>query len=123
MPRQLQFALLLCLLAWSASAASHAIITASKPRHGAILKHAPQTATLHFNSKIERSVTQIVLQTVAGEETVLAAIPGKDITSMTVKLPGLSPGVFRVVYRVLSADGHVTEGYVQFTLLKAESAQ
>jgi copper resistance protein C len=39
---------------------------------------------------------------------------------MTLEAPALRPGAYRVVYRVLSTDGDVVEGKVEFVVVGAE---
>jgi len=42
-----------------------------------------------------------------------------DAARLVVPLTPLAPGIYIVRYRVLAADGHVTEGALRFTIQAA----
>ncbi len=44
-------------------------------------------------------------------------VDSSDDTLLTVSLPQLAPGTYRVVWRVLSVDTHVTEGDFSFDVV------
>jgi len=49
----------------------------------------------------------------------VARAGGEDAARLIVPLSPLAPGVYIVRYRVLAADGHVTEGALRFTIQAA----
>jgi copper resistance protein C len=106
-----------CLvLALVASAHGHAIIIHSEPADG---EHgsAPHRLLLHFNSRIEKTLCSVVLVGPArGHIVVLHQAPGGTPDTLTYPIPALSPGAYQARWKVLSSDGHLTEGRVSFSV-------
>jgi len=102
-------------------AAAHAIVLESVPARDAVLDRAPERVILRFNSKIEKRLSRITLAT--GKE---APVPVSILTAgadadqqpdrLVVPLRPLPPGGYVLRYKVLSADGHITEGALKFTV-------
>ncbi len=102
-------------------AAAHAIVLESVPTRDAVLERSPQQVILRFNSKIEKRLARVTLAARGG-----ASIPvsiandgrGQDLEPdrLVVPLKALPPGSYVLRYKVLSADGHVTEGALRFTV-------
>ena len=110
------------LLAVSAGPArAHAIVLEASPAHEAVLAAPPARVILRFNSKIEHALSRVTLETAAGRPVALpvARASGEDAARLVVPLSPLAPGVYIVRYRVLAADGHVTEGALRFTIQAA----
>ena len=102
-------------------AAAHAIVLESVPARDAVLNHAPERVILRFNSKIEKRLSRITLST-AGATPLPVSIatdgPGAEAQPdrLVVPLRPLPPGNYVLRYKVLSADGHITEGALRFTV-------
>ena len=106
-------------------AAAHAIVLESVPARDAVLDRAPERVILRFNSKIEKRLSRITLAT--GKET---PVPVSILTDsadgdqqpdrLVVLLRPLPPGGYVLRYKVLSADGHITEGALKFTVKGSE---
>ena len=110
------------LLAGSAGPArAHAIVLEASPSHDAVLTAPPARVILRFNSKIEHALSRVTIETAAGRPVALpvARAGGEDAARLIVPLSPLAPGVYIVRYRVLAADGHVTEGALRFTIQAA----
>lgn len=106
------------LLALPAASRAHALLVDSTPRDGATIRSAPGAVRLVFNSRIEKRLTRFALSD-GGREVPLP--PGRDgadepPNQLTVPLPELQPGAYRLSYRVMAADGHATPGILTFTL-------
>jgi methionine-rich copper-binding protein CopC len=102
-------------------AAAHAIVLESVPARDAVLERAPERVILRFNSKIEKRLSRITLAT--GKEPpvpVSILTDGADVDQqpdrLVVPLRPLPPGGYVLRYKVLSADGHITEGALKFTV-------
>ena len=109
------------LLPGAVPAAAHAIVLESVPAPGAVLARAPERVTLRFNSKIEKRLTRVTLANRDGAAPLVSIAsdgPGGDREPdrIVIPLPALPPGHFVIRYKVLSADGHVTEGALRFTV-------
>ena len=103
-----------------APAAAHAIVLQSEPAAGAVLASAPERVVLRFNSKIEKRLSRATLAASGGSPVALdvASAPAGDGEPDRLVLPltKLSPGAYVVRYKVLSVDGHITEGALRFTI-------
>lgn len=113
---------LLGLLVGSAGPArAHAIVLEASPAHEAVLLAAPGRIVLRFNSRIEHALSRVTIETGTGRAVALpvAGATDQDAARLVVPLSPLAPGIYIVRYRVLAADGHVTEGALRFTIRAA----
>lgn len=105
-------------------AQGHAIILESEPRRDATVA-MPRRLVLRFNSRLEKSLCSV--QLVGGPERRSVALlrPEADAAPDTLAypLPPLPPGSYQVRWKVMAADGHVTEGAVPFTVTGPAPAQ
>jgi len=102
-------------------AAAHAIVLESVPARDAVLDRAPERVILRFNSKIEKRLSRITLATGKQEPVPVSILTdGADVDQqpdrLIVPLRPLPPGGYVLRYKVLSADGHITEGALKFTV-------
>lgn len=104
-----------CVLALGTDLGAHAILAGSDPRHGAVLDESPPRVLFRFNAALEHTVTRVNLVDVSKTRTPLRRVESR-LDRVVVELPPLAPGVYTVVYRVLARDGHVTEGFIRFTI-------
>ncbi len=76
---------------------------------------APRTLTIRFNNRIEKPLSRLRLFGERGAPIPLAA-PDADgpADRLTVALPPLAPGTYRVRWQVLSTDGHIVDGDFSF---------
>jgi methionine-rich copper-binding protein CopC len=110
------------LLAGSAGPArAHAIVLEASPAHDSVLAAPPTRLVLRFNSKIEHALSRVTIETAIGRPVALpvARATEQDAARLVVPLSPLAPGTYIVRYRVLAADGHVTEGALRFTIRAA----
>ncbi|BDG03134.1 copper resistance CopC family protein [Anaeromyxobacter oryzae] len=102
-----------------AVASAHAALLESTPRDGEVVAASPAVAVLRFNSRIEKRLTRAVLTGEDGKPVALAPAPeGSDDPPdrVSLQLPPLASGAYRLTYRVLAADGHATPGLIRFTV-------
>jgi methionine-rich copper-binding protein CopC len=102
-------------------AAAHAIVLESSPAADAVLSRPPERVVLRFNSKIEKNLTRVTItgsdrvpRPVTLDESEGSADPSPD--RFVGRLDPLAPGRYVIRYKVLSADGHITEGAIRFTV-------
>ena len=98
--------------------AAHAIVLESSPAHDAALAESPARIVLRFNSRIEAALSRVTIETVNGKPVALPAArdAGGEVNRLVVPVGPLAPGTYIVRYRVLAADGHVTEGALRFSV-------
>lgn len=98
-------------------ARAHALVLESSPRTGEVLKVPPSRVFLRFNSRIEKGLSLVRVTGPAGRPVPLqVATPDRSPDRLVFPLPSLPPGTYLVRWKVLSADGHVTEGAFRFTV-------
>lgn len=96
---------------------AHAIVLESTPERDAQLAEAPHEVVLRFNSKIEHTLSRVSIQTAGARPVPLAVAAGAAAPDrLVIPLSRLAPGTYVVRYRVLAADGHLTEGSLRFTI-------
>lgn len=116
-------ALALCaaLLAQDPGAAgAHAIVLESEPAAGAKLADPPTRIYFRFNSKIEKRLSHVTLTAADGRPVPLPVPADGSERPDRIVLPlgSLRPGAYVARYKVLAADGHITEGALRFTVLE-----
>jgi len=72
---------------------------------------------LHFNSRIEVKLSRAMLVSRDQPERPLELVAGKAPGDVLVRLPALTSGNYALRYRVLAADGHVTEDTIRFSVV------
>jgi copper transport protein len=124
MRRRLAVAAVLGIIgAWPAGLASvsaHAIIVESSPRQEESAP-APRRLVLRFNGRIEKGLCSVQLVGPGGRTiALLRQEPDTPPDTLAYPMPALDPGAYQARWRVMSADGHVTEGAVPFTVVPRE---
>ena len=108
---------LVAVALWAPRAAAHALVLESSPRVNEALAASPARIFLRFNSRIEKGLSSIRVMGPAGRPVPLpVAAPDRSPDRLVAPLPTLQPGTYLVRWKVLSADGHVTEGVFRFTV-------
>lgn len=103
-------------------ARAHAIILESAPRHEESLP-SPKRIVLRFNSRLEKPLCSLQLVG-PGKKTIALMRQEPDTAADTLSylVPPLEPGAYQARWKVMAADGHVTEGIVLFSVLAPEPA-
>ena len=101
-------------------ARAHAIILESAPRQAESLA-SPKRLVLRFNSRLEKPLCSV--QLIGPRQKTIALLRQEaDSSADTLEyvLPPLDPGAYQARWKVMAADGHVTEGIVLFTVTTPE---
>jgi hypothetical protein len=99
---------------------AHAVITSSSIGDAPLAAGQPTQVTLHFNSAIEASHSTVSVVGADGKPTRLELVPGEhEPGTLVIALPALPAGSYALRYRVLAADGHVTENVLRFRVAAA----
>ena len=109
----------LVILLWGATGAgAHAFLDRADPRVGSTIRTSPTQVRLWFTESLEPafSSVQVVNETGQrvdkGDNQVDPATPNL----LRISLPPLTSGTYKVIWRVLSVDSHVTEGDFTFRI-------
>lgn len=114
--------LTVCVLAWAASAAppahAHAFLDDATPAVGSTVRRSPPRVELWFTHEIEPAFSTVRVLDQGNHRLDKDDAKGdpRDATLLQVSLPQLAPGRYRVEWRVLSVDTHITEGDFSFVV-------
>ncbi len=99
------------------SVQAHAFIDHTQPAVGGTVKTPPTEVRLWFTVNLEEGSSRMRVMNATGEEVNLkdTRVDPKDHRVLSVSLPpALPPGAYKVIWRAVSADTHVTEGDYTF---------
>ena len=107
---------LTALLLGAGVAWSHAFLERAEPRVGSTVKAAPSQVRVWFSEALEPAFSTIEVVNQAGERVDRgpARVDAASPAMLRIPLKPLAPGAYRVKWRVLSVDTHVTEGDFTF---------
>ena len=110
---------LLFLPAFIAAADAHAFLDHAVPAVGNSVRAAPAQLKLWFTQRLEPAFSTVKVQDGAGKRVDKGdgQVDRADATLLQVSLPPLAPGKYRVMWRVLSVNTHVTEGDFTFDVV------
>jgi methionine-rich copper-binding protein CopC len=108
----------LLLAALAGSALAHAQLQRAAPPVGSTVRNAPAHVELWFSERLEPSLSRIEVRDEAGQrvdQNDARAAPD-DARHLLVGLAPVGPGRYRVTWRAVSVDTHVTQGDFSFTI-------
>ena len=97
---------------------AHAFLERADPRVGGTLRVAPARVRLWFTESLESAFSRVEVFASSGERVDRGdvTLDAADRRLMAVSLAPLAAGPYRVVWRALSIDSHLTEGDFTFHL-------
>ena len=107
------------LVAGATGAHAHAFLDHAMPGVGSTVHGSPAEVTMRFTQELEPAFSGAKVEDANGHVVASAdkAVDASDRTVLHVRLPTLAPGKYRVMWRVLSVDSHVTEGDFTFEVV------
>jgi len=94
---------------------AHAALESSIPASNSVLEESPTAIVLDFDDDIEVAVSRIDLFDSNGDTVAIdAPRRGDDATILSASVPLLADGLYAVIWRVTSADGHPVDGSFSF---------
>jgi copper resistance protein C len=98
---------------------AHAFVDHTEPAVGSQIHNVPTQVKIWFTEKLEPAFSKIQVFDNAGREIDRrdVKIDQSNAALLTVSLPELKPGNYKVVWRAVSIDTHVTTGNFTFELL------
>jgi copper resistance protein C len=108
-----------CALTWASLAFAHAFLDHATPAVGSTVRTPPPRITLWFTQPLEPafSTLRVVDRDNKQQDGGDASVDSRDPTALSLSTPALAPGRYRVIWRVLSVDTHVTEGDFTFDIV------
>ena len=110
----------LSVIAAAVRVEAHAFLIRAEPRVGSKVNKAPTEVRVWFSETVQAGVSSIHVFDLSGKQ-----VDRKDTHSdranravLCVSLnPALAPGSYKVIWRVTSADTHVTSGDFHFQIV------
>ena len=95
---------------------AHTFLDHAEPRVGAVLHAAPAQVELWFTQEIEPAFSSVKVLDAAGSrvDKADAQVDPAHRVLLRVSLKPLAPGDYKVVWRAVSTDAHVTGGDFAF---------
>jgi len=100
-------------------AGAHAFLDRAEPRAGSTLKASPPRVRLWFTGALEPAYSRVHVVNAAGERVDAgdSQVDAANRAVLTVTVPALAAGTYKVVWRILSVDTHVSEGDFSFRVV------
>jgi methionine-rich copper-binding protein CopC len=110
----------LLLLAAATGAGAHAFLDRAEPRVGGKVHTPPAGVTLWYTERLEPAYSRVKVVDDTGRQVDKAdgAVDPGDPRVLRASLAPLAPGTYKVIWRVLSVDTHVTEGDFTFSVAR-----
>jgi methionine-rich copper-binding protein CopC len=114
--RSLVLSLLLLALAGAVRLEAHAFLKEAEPRVGSTVKISPNEVRIWFTENIEPAFSKIQVFAISRKEVDKGDVhlDSSDRALLKVSLPPLESGTYKVAWRVVSVDTHVTSGSYTF---------
>ena len=108
--------LFLIVLTGVARLEAHAFLKDAEPGVGSTVQTSPNEVRIRFTENIEPAFSSIQVFDASGKEVDKRDVhlDRSDRALVHVSLPRLGAGIYKVVWRVVSVDTHVTNGSFTF---------
>jgi methionine-rich copper-binding protein CopC len=95
---------------------AHSGLQRAEPPAESTVARPPEEVKLYFSEALEPAYSSVRVEDAGGTrvDDADSRVDRSDPQLLRVSLPPLAPGVYTVVWRVLSVDSHVTEGRYTF---------
>jgi len=110
------FSLLFLALTCTNQTLAHAVVIKSSLNVNSVLAGQESQVELTFNSKIELSLSQVLLVSAGDKKQILKTKPGKKPGQIIITMPTLNSGEYALQLKVFSADGHLSEDLIRFVV-------
>ena len=110
-------ALAACILG-ATGAGAHAVLQRAEPRVESTLKRPPEEIKLYFSERLEPAYSSVRVLDDRGTQVDRrdGHVDRSNAVLLRLTVPPLPPGMYTVIWRVLSIDADVTEGRFVFRI-------
>ena len=104
------------LLVGATVAGAHAFLERADPRVGSTVRASPVQVRLWFTERLEPAFSSVQVVNESGQRVDRgdSQVDPSAPKQLWISLSPLLPGTYKVIWRVLSVDTHVTEGSFTF---------
>ena len=110
----------LSVIAAAVRVEAHAFLVRAEPRVGSKVNKVPTEVRVWFSETVQASVSSIQVFDVSGKQVdkrdTHSAGANRAILCVSL-VPALTAGTYKVIWRVTSADTHVTSGNFHFQIV------
>ena len=98
---------------------AHAFLDHADPAVGSQVRAIPSQVKLWFTETLEPALSRVQVFDASGQEVDRHDVHPErnNATVLEVSLPALKPGKYKVLWRVVSVDTHVTSGTFSFEVV------
>jgi len=107
------------LLCGAAGVEAHAFLDRTDPRVGSTVRTAPAEVRIWFTESLEPAFSGVQVVNAADQRVDKgdSQVDRANLRLLRISLHSLPPGTYKVIWRVLSIDGHVTQGDFIFRVI------
>jgi methionine-rich copper-binding protein CopC len=118
--KRILLSLFLIVVADSARLAAHAFLKDAEPGVGSTVQRSPSEVRIRFTENLEPAFSRILVFDRSGNEVDKRDVhlDPSDHALLRVSLPQLGAGIYKVFWRVVSVDTHVTNGSFTFRIVR-----
>jgi methionine-rich copper-binding protein CopC len=104
------------------SAWAHAFLDHAEPAVGSTVDTPITEIKIWFTEKLEPAFSQIQVMDHHGKPVTQnrATVDSSDPSLLRISVPALAPGEYKVSWKVMSVDTHMTVGTFSFTIRKSK---
>jgi copper resistance protein C len=95
---------------------AHAILMDSTPKINTTIKGPDVTIDLRFNVRIDGGRSRVLLVSPDGKVSTLKLTGQATPDTLQTNATGLQPGAYKLQWKVLASDGHMSSGEIPFTV-------
>ncbi len=95
---------------------AHAILMDSTPKVNSTVKGPDVDINLRFNVRIDGGRSRVLLVSPDGKVSTLALSGQATPDTLQTHATGLQPGTYKLQWKVLASDGHMSSGDIPFTV-------
>ena len=108
------FSLLFLALTFANQTHAHVVVTKSSLNISPVFPGEESQVELTFNSRVELSLSQVILVSAGDKKLPLKIKPGAKPGHIVISLPALSSGEYALQLKIFAADGHLSEDLIRF---------
>ncbi len=95
---------------------AHAVLMQSKPTSNSVVQGPDVPIWLRFNVRVDGKRSHLTLVAADGATIAVPAPKQTAPDTLESQVTGLKPGTYKLEWRALASDGHMSNGEVDFTV-------